>query len=156
MTASVVSWSQFLVGARFDSLRYHIFWEVVGLELSAFSLVSTTEELLGRKSSGSGPDIREYGHGDLLHCSHDTFYLQTLALSSPTSCGRSVGTLRSHKGHGVWSSCCLVLHRCLVCSLNLNTGMEHSSEIPVNFHQTTQYYIPQDSILQSLPWEPQT
>jgi hypothetical protein len=36
----------------------------VGLELGPLSLVSTTEELLGRKSSGSGPEIREYGRRD--------------------------------------------------------------------------------------------
>jgi hypothetical protein len=41
-------------GPGFDSRRYQIFWEVVGLERGPLSLVSTTEELLGRKSSGSG------------------------------------------------------------------------------------------------------
>jgi hypothetical protein len=43
------------------SLRYQIFWEVVGLERGPLSLVSTTEELLDRKISGSGLEIREYG-----------------------------------------------------------------------------------------------
>jgi hypothetical protein len=38
----------------FDSRRYLIIWEVVGLERGPLSLVSTIEELLGRKSSGSG------------------------------------------------------------------------------------------------------
>jgi hypothetical protein len=33
----------------------------VGLERGPSSLVSTTEELLGRKSSGSGLENREYG-----------------------------------------------------------------------------------------------
>jgi hypothetical protein len=46
----------------FDSRRYHIFWDVVGLERGPPSLVSTTEELLGRKSNGSGLESREYGH----------------------------------------------------------------------------------------------
>jgi hypothetical protein len=38
----------------------------VGLERVPLSLVSTTEELLGRNSSGSGLDSREYGirHAD--------------------------------------------------------------------------------------------
>jgi hypothetical protein len=36
----------------------------VGLEQGPLSLVSTTEELLGRKSSGSGVEIREYGYSD--------------------------------------------------------------------------------------------
>jgi hypothetical protein len=43
-----------------DSRRYQIFWEVVGLERGPLSLVSTIEELLGRKSSGSGLEIRDY------------------------------------------------------------------------------------------------
>jgi hypothetical protein len=48
----------------FDCLHYQIFWEVVGLERGLLSLVSTTEELLGRKSSGSGHGNREYGRRD--------------------------------------------------------------------------------------------
>jgi hypothetical protein len=50
-------------GTGFDSLRYQIFWEVVGLEQGPLSLVSTTEELLGRKSSGSGLENRDYRRG---------------------------------------------------------------------------------------------
>jgi hypothetical protein len=46
---------------RFDSRRYQIFREVLGLELGPLSLVSTIEELLGRKSSGSGLESQEYG-----------------------------------------------------------------------------------------------
>jgi hypothetical protein len=38
----------------FDSRRYQIFWEVVGLERGQLSLVRITEELLEWKSSGSG------------------------------------------------------------------------------------------------------
>jgi hypothetical protein len=38
--------------------------KVVGLERSPLSLLSTTEELLGRKSSGSGLENREYGSRD--------------------------------------------------------------------------------------------
>jgi hypothetical protein len=49
---------------RFDSRRYQIFWEVVGLERSPLSLVSTIEELHGRNSSCSGLEIREYGRRD--------------------------------------------------------------------------------------------
>jgi hypothetical protein len=48
----------------FDSRRYQIFWVVVGLERGPLSLVSTIEELLGRKSSGFGPVSREYGRRD--------------------------------------------------------------------------------------------
>jgi hypothetical protein len=41
--------------------------KVVGLERGPLSLVSTIEELLERKSSGSGLKNREYGRGDPSH-----------------------------------------------------------------------------------------
>jgi hypothetical protein len=44
----------------FDSRHYQK-KKIVGLKRGALSLVSTNEELLERKSSGSGPEIREYG-----------------------------------------------------------------------------------------------
>jgi hypothetical protein len=47
-----------------DSWRYQIFREIVGLERGSLSLVSTTEELLGRNSSGSSVENREYGRRD--------------------------------------------------------------------------------------------
>jgi hypothetical protein len=40
-------------GPGFDSRRYQIFWEVVGLERGQLSLVRIIEELLEWKSSGS-------------------------------------------------------------------------------------------------------
>jgi hypothetical protein len=49
-------------GSGFDSLRYKIFWEVLDLERGPLSLVNTIEELLERKSSGSGLKNRGYGH----------------------------------------------------------------------------------------------
>jgi hypothetical protein len=48
----------------FGSRRYQILWEVVGLERGPGSLVSTVEELLGRKSSGCGLERQEYGRRD--------------------------------------------------------------------------------------------
>jgi hypothetical protein len=51
------SWLQ-IQRFRFDSRRYQIVREVVGLERGPLSLVSTIEELLGRKSSGSGLETR--------------------------------------------------------------------------------------------------
>jgi hypothetical protein len=39
------------------------FWEVIDLERGPLSLVSTTEELLGRNSSGSRLENLKYGHG---------------------------------------------------------------------------------------------
>jgi hypothetical protein len=47
-----------------DSRRYQIFGKVVVLERGPLSLVSTIEELLGRKSSGSGLENREYSRRD--------------------------------------------------------------------------------------------
>jgi hypothetical protein len=81
-------------GPGFDSWHYQFFWEIMGLEQRPLSLVSTTEELLGRNSRGSGLENREYGRGDPLRWPRDTLYPQKLALTSPTSCGRSVGTVR--------------------------------------------------------------
>jgi hypothetical protein len=81
-------------GPGFDFRRYQIFREVVGLERSAFSLVSTIEELLGRNSSGSGLENREDGRGDTLRWPRDTLYPQELVLTSPTCGGRSVGVVR--------------------------------------------------------------
>jgi hypothetical protein len=78
-------------GPGFDSRRYQIFWEVVSLERGALSLVSTTDELLGRNSSGSGLENREYGRGDLLRSPCNTFYPHKLALTSPECGSRSVG-----------------------------------------------------------------
>jgi hypothetical protein len=74
---------------RFDSRRCQIFWGVVGLERCPLSLVSTTEELLGRQSSGSGLEIREYGRRDPSRWPHGTLYPQNLGLTSPTSGSRS-------------------------------------------------------------------
>jgi hypothetical protein len=81
-------------GSGFDSRHYQIFWEVVGLERGPLSLVSTTEVLLGRNSSGSGLENREYGRGDPLRWSSDTLYPQKLTLISPRRGGRSVGIIR--------------------------------------------------------------
>jgi hypothetical protein len=66
----------------------------VGPERGPLSLVSTTEELLGRKSSGSGLENREYGRKDALRLQRGTLYPQKMALTSPTSGGRSVIIVR--------------------------------------------------------------
>jgi hypothetical protein len=57
------SWLQ-MQRSGFDSRRYQIFLVVVALERGPLSLVSTTEELFERKSSGSGLESREYGRRD--------------------------------------------------------------------------------------------
>jgi hypothetical protein len=66
----------------------------VGLERRPLSLVSTIEELRGRKSSGCGLEIREYGRKDPSRWPRGTVYPQRLALTSPTSGGRTVGIVR--------------------------------------------------------------
>jgi hypothetical protein len=60
-----------------------------------YSLVSTTEELIGRESSGYGLESREYGSRDPSRSQLGTLYPQKLALTSPTSGGRSIGIVRS-------------------------------------------------------------
>jgi hypothetical protein len=69
--------------------RYQISWEVVGLERGPPS-----QELLGKKSSGSGLEIREYGLRDPSRWPRGTLYPQKLAVTLPTSGGRSVGIVR--------------------------------------------------------------
>jgi hypothetical protein len=67
----------------------------VSLERGPLSLVSTIEELLKRKSSESGLEIREYGRQDPSRGPRGTLYPQKLALISPTSGSRSLGIVRS-------------------------------------------------------------
>jgi hypothetical protein len=57
-SSGVSSWLQ-IQRSRFDSRNYQIFWEVVGP--GPLSVVSTSEELLGRKHSGSGLENLNYG-----------------------------------------------------------------------------------------------
>jgi hypothetical protein len=87
------SWLQ-VQRSGFDYRHYQIFWEVVGLERGPLSLVSTIEELLGRKSGDSSLENREYGRRDPLSWPRGTLYPQKLAITSPTSGGRSVGIVR--------------------------------------------------------------
>jgi hypothetical protein len=57
------SWLQ-VQTSGFESRRCQVSWEVLGLERGPLSLVSTIEELLERKSSGSGLEIRDYCRRD--------------------------------------------------------------------------------------------
>jgi hypothetical protein len=88
------SWLQ-IQRSEFNSGNYQIFWEVVDLQWGPLSLVNTSEELLERKSSWSGREIREYDCRDQSRWPHGTLYPYKLALTSPTSGGRSVGIVRS-------------------------------------------------------------
>jgi hypothetical protein len=57
----------------------------VGLERDPLSLVSTTEELLETKSSGSGLESREYDRRDPSRWPRGNLYPQKVALISLTS-----------------------------------------------------------------------
>jgi hypothetical protein len=90
-------------GPGFDFRHYHILWEVVGMERGPLSLVSATEELLGRNCSGFGLEIRECGHGDPLRWKRDTLHPQKWAITSLTSGRRSVGIVCSQTKAKVFS-----------------------------------------------------
>jgi hypothetical protein len=62
----------------------------VGLEQGPLSLVSTIEEVLGRKSSGSALERREYGQ-EIRHADHVATCILKSWHNSPTSGGCSVG-----------------------------------------------------------------
>jgi hypothetical protein len=66
----------------------------VGLERGPLSLVSVTEELLEWKNSGSGSRKSGLMAVGIRRADHATHYPQMLALTSPTSGGRSVGMVR--------------------------------------------------------------
>jgi hypothetical protein len=66
----------------------------VVLERGPLSLVSTIEELLGRKSSDSGLESREYGRRAPSLSPRGTIYPQKLVPTSPMSGGRSFGIVR--------------------------------------------------------------
>jgi hypothetical protein len=68
----------------------------VGLERGPLSLVSTTEELLDRKVAAPVQKIENTAVG-IRHADHvaPPLYPQKLAITSPTSGGRSIGIVRS-------------------------------------------------------------
>jgi hypothetical protein len=80
----------------------------VGLERGPLSLVSTTEELLERKSSGSDLESREYGRRYPSRRPRGTLYLLKFALTLPTSSGRSVGIVCSRTQSTEFVFCCFL------------------------------------------------
>jgi hypothetical protein len=91
----ILIWPPLWASGQGSWLQIQIFWDVAGLERGPLSLVSTTEELLERKSSGSFLEIPEYGRRDQSCWPRFTFYPQKLAITSPTSGCRSIGIVRS-------------------------------------------------------------
>jgi hypothetical protein len=89
------SWLQ-IQRSGFDFRHYKVFWEVVVLERGPLKLVSTIEELLGRKRSGSCLENRDYNRrwSAALSTRHPSIH-NKLSLTSPTSGGLPVGIARS-------------------------------------------------------------
>jgi hypothetical protein len=91
----------------------------VGLERGPLSLMSTTEELLNKKSSGSCLENREYGLG-IRHADHVTTSIRKKwAITSPTSGVRSVGIVRSRTEAMEFSSVWFNIRRNLDLNVNL-------------------------------------
>jgi hypothetical protein len=84
----------------------------VGLERGPLSLVSTMEELLGRKNSGSGLENRDYGRrrSAALTTRHPSIR-KKLALTSPTSGDNSFGIVRSRTEATEFVFVCLLFVR---------------------------------------------
>jgi hypothetical protein len=77
---------------RFDSRRYQIFWEVVGLERSLLSLVKITKKLLEWKSSASRSRKSRLTAVGIRYADHATpSNRKKFAPTSPTCGGRLVG-----------------------------------------------------------------
>jgi hypothetical protein len=105
--------------------------------------MSTTEELLERKSSGFGIEIRDYGRRDPPRWPRNTLSPQKLVLTLPTSGGRLIGIVRSrtkateffihtqrtlHPEKGIslaWVSACSCSHRKIMFVSSYSTSFKH-------------------------------
>jgi hypothetical protein len=124
------SWLQ-IQESGFDSWRYQISREVVGLEQGPLSR-EYIEELLQRKSSGSGLENREYGRRDPSHWPRGTLYPQKLALTSPTRGGPSAGIVRSRTQTTEFSFFSIYIYIYMSSCFENRTG--ERSPISILFH----------------------
>jgi hypothetical protein len=99
----------------------------VGLERGPLSLVRIIEELLEWKSLGN----RKLTAGGIRCADHATPSIRKkLALTSPTSGGRSVGIVRLRtKGHGVFLLCT----SCIYVGIIMNKIISHKSRLKYRF-----------------------
>jgi hypothetical protein len=81
-------------GPGLNSRRFQIFWEAAGLERGPLSFVRAIEELLGRNSSGSGQENRDYRPGGSVALTTQHPLSANVGTTSPTSGGRSLGIVR--------------------------------------------------------------
>jgi hypothetical protein len=121
------SWLQ-IQRSVFDSRRHNIFSEVVSLERSPLSPVTTTGELFERKSSGSGLQNLDYGcRGTAALTTRQPLYPQKLILTSPTSLGRSVCIVR-------WQTQATELLLLLALHVYLKLAMFSECKLQQSFH----------------------
>jgi hypothetical protein len=101
--ADFLFWQQWRLMLLDSSGFLHYIVQLVGVHSALWEQLRS---YLEEKSSSSSLEIREYGRRDLSRWPRDTIYPRKLALTSPTSSGRSVGIVHSGSGHSFFY--CLV------------------------------------------------